>query len=44
MWSLNEKLGTTFLFCTHDEMVMDYARRLVHLKDGVISDDERRSA
>jgi putative ABC transport system ATP-binding protein len=44
MRSLNEKLGTTFLFCTHDEMVMDYARRLVHLKDGVISDDERRSA
>lgn len=42
MKQMNEKYGTTFIFSTHDRMVMDYARRLVLLHDGQITSDERR--
>ena len=42
MVDLNKKHGTTFVFSTHDQMVMDYARRLVRLHDGEITSDERR--
>lgn len=34
MRRLNETRGITFVFSTHDQMVMQRARRLVHLKDG----------
>ncbi len=34
MLRLNKKEGTTFIFSTHDPMVMDYARRLITLRDG----------
>jgi putative ABC transport system ATP-binding protein len=34
MLALNRSVGTTFIFSTHDRMVMDYARRLILLKDG----------
>jgi putative ABC transport system ATP-binding protein len=44
MLALNEKHGTTFVFSTHDKMVMDYARRLVRLHDGEITSDERRGS
>ena len=43
MEALNESHGTTFIFSTHDRMVMDHAKRLVMLHDGTITDDERRS-
>ena len=43
MEALNESHGTTFIFSTHDRMVMDHAKRLVMLHDGIITDDERRS-
>ena len=43
MARMNEEKGVTFIFSTHDKMVMDYARRLVHLRDGAIADDEVRS-
>lgn len=33
---LNEKFHTTFLFASHDPMVIDRARRVVRLKDGRI--------
>jgi putative ABC transport system ATP-binding protein len=39
MKEMNEKKKVTFIFSTHDEMVMDYARRLVHIKDGEITED-----
>lgn len=39
MLRLNERYGTTFLFSTHDPMVMRYSRRLVELKDGTIASD-----
>ena len=42
MLDMNENLKTTFVFSTHDPMVMDYARRLLELKDGQITQDERR--
>lgn len=40
MQELNEKKGITFLFSTHDRMVMDRARRLVHLVDGMVAEDQ----
>ena len=42
MVKMNKELGTTFIFSTHDPMVMEYARRYINLKDGMISADERR--
>ncbi len=39
MRDLNEKNGVTFVFSTHDEMVMDFARRIVKLHDGEIVED-----
>ncbi len=42
MKQMNEKHKTTFIFSTHDKMVMDYANRLVMLHDGQIQSDERR--
>ncbi|MCK9482579.1 MAG: ABC transporter ATP-binding protein [Bacteroidia bacterium] len=42
MKKMNEKYKTTFLFSTHDQMVMDYGSRLVQLHDGLIISDERR--
>ena len=43
MLALNRAEGCTFVFSTHDEMVMDYARRLVRLRDGQIESDEAKS-
>lgn len=40
MRTLNEKLGTTFLFSTHDEKVMGYLDRIIHLRDGAVEQDE----
>jgi putative ABC transport system ATP-binding protein len=41
---LNEHHGTTFVIATHDQRVMRYARRVIHMLDGRIVDDERREA
>ena len=38
--NLNKELDTTFLFSTHDEKVMQYLERIVHLKDGTVEKDE----
>lgn len=43
MGGMNKKHGVTFIFATHDELVMRHARRIVRLRDGAIVDDERRS-
>jgi len=43
MLALNRAEGTTFIFSTHDQMVMDYARRLVRIRDGQIESDEVKS-
>ncbi len=39
MKQINESRGTTFLFSTHDPMVMDFADRLCNLHDGKIISD-----
>jgi putative ABC transport system ATP-binding protein len=40
MKRMNEEKKVTFIFSTHDPMVMDYARRLVLIRDGRIEDDQ----
>lgn len=40
MEKLNNELGTTFLFSTHDEKVIRYLRRKISLYDGKIAKDE----
>ena len=40
MVALNKSEGTTFIFSTHDQMVMDYARRLIRIRDGQVESDE----
>ncbi len=40
MVKLNQDLGTTFVFATHDEKVISYLRRKVTLVDGRIQSDE----
>jgi putative ABC transport system ATP-binding protein len=42
MKQMNEKKNATFIFSTHDKMVMDYARRLVLIRDGIVADDQVR--
>ena len=36
MTRLNQETGVTFIFATHDPRVIQYARRVVALRDGVI--------
>ena len=40
MKQMNENKKVTFIFSTHDNMVMEYARRIVYLRDGLIADDQ----
>lgn len=40
MKTLNKELNTTFLFSTHDEKVMSYLNRMIHLEDGRVANDE----
>lgn len=40
MGKINEKYNTTFVFSTHDPMVMEFAKRVIVLKDGKIDSDE----
>jgi putative ABC transport system ATP-binding protein len=42
MRKLNEEERITFVFSTHDQKIMDIARRLVHLRDGIIESEETR--
>jgi putative ABC transport system ATP-binding protein len=37
---LNKSEGTTFIFSTHDLMVMDFARRIIRIRDGQVESDE----
>ena len=43
MEKMNQERGCSFIFSTHDTMVMDYAHRLVSLHDGELVGDDRRS-
>jgi putative ABC transport system ATP-binding protein len=42
MARLNRDLHTTFLFSSHDPMVISHGRRVVTLKDGKVVSDQRR--
>jgi putative ABC transport system ATP-binding protein len=42
MRQMNQERSVTFIFSTHDKMVMDYARRIVVIRDGRISEDSRK--
>ena len=42
MRRLNEEKGVTFLFSTHDPMVIERATRVVRLRDGKVRTDERK--
>ncbi|GMR03747.1 MAG: ABC transporter ATP-binding protein [Gammaproteobacteria bacterium] len=39
---MNEEHHVTFIFSTHDKLVMDFSRRLIKLHDGRIVDEEVR--
>jgi len=41
MLELNQKTSATFVFSTHDKMVMDFARRIIRLRDGKIESDQK---
>jgi putative ABC transport system ATP-binding protein len=41
MEKLNEELKTTFIFATHDQKVIGYLRRKIHLEDGRVVLDEK---
>ena len=38
--NLNQEMSTSFIFATHDEKIMAYLRRIIHLDDGEITEDE----
>ena len=40
MVKLNRELQTTFIFATHDEKVIGYVRRQIHLADGMLAEDK----
>ena len=42
MRELNQRTGMTFLFSTHDPMIMERAERVITLTDGRITDDVRK--
>ena len=44
MADMNRDRGVTFIFSTHDPMVMAYARRVVTIHDGRIADDRSKAA
>ncbi len=43
MRGMNVRHGVTFVFATHDELVMRHAKRIVRLRDGAVVEDERCS-
>lgn len=42
MRKLNTDTGMTYLFSTHDPLVMERAKRLITLRDGLVESDETR--
>jgi len=44
MKRINRDMSTTFVFSTHDRLIMGEARRVVELHDGLVQKDERRES
>jgi len=42
MKKLNEEKGVTFLFSSHDPLVIETARRVIRIRDGQIRSDDRK--
>jgi len=42
MMKMNEQYKTTFIFSTHDQRVMDRARRIITIEDGKVAKDETK--
>ena len=42
MREMNETKNVTFIFSTHDRMVMNFSRRLVKIRDGQVADDQAK--
>lgn len=40
MQRLNSELGTTFIFSTHDQKVINYLKRVIRLVDGKVASDD----
>jgi putative ABC transport system ATP-binding protein len=38
---LNTEMSTSFVFATHDEKIMSYLKRIIHLEDGKIINDKK---
>ena len=43
MRHLNAEHGMTFIFSTHDRMIVDKAKRVIIIRDGLVADDETRN-
>ncbi len=43
MRGINAEHGSTFVFSTHDRLVMEHARRVVTIRDGRVTADEQRN-
>jgi putative ABC transport system ATP-binding protein len=43
MRKLNEERGMTFIFSTHDRMIMEKARRIITVRDGLVDTDTTRN-
>ena len=41
---MNRERGTTFLFATHDPAIIERSPRVVRLRDGLVTSDERRGS
>lgn len=41
---MNRELNTTFVFSTHDEMVVDITDQIVRLQDGLIVENSKRNS
>ena len=41
MVGLNKEFSTSFVFATHDEKIMGYLQRIIHLEDGKIVEDNK---
>lgn len=44
MQALNHENKVTFVFSTHDPMIMEAATRVIHISDGKVLDDQKRPA
>ena len=43
MYKMNQEEGMTFIFSTHDQRVIDRAKRVITIEDGKVVSDENRS-